>query len=459
MLAVGLVSGCSGSDGEKSVPGLKPLGKDEQATIKVMYYDERSFFSQYGQLFMSKFPNIDLQVSSTTGIFKPNEDYDKAVEKFIEAQQPDIIMLHEGQYDKFVGEGKLLDLEAVVKEDKFDLTGIHPGILELLRTKGDGKLHGLAPEFYSRAVFYNKNLFDQYGVTYPKDQMSWDELLSLAKRFPTDGEKDKRVYGLYEQYEQGVFRMGSDIGHTNGLAYVDAGSMKMTIQTDGWKKAFQTAIDALQSKAIYKPEPGQDMPRGGSMEEYLKQNLFIAGRAAMTIEGPYLLNNLKQAKDALKDITPPNWEVVTMPVDPNHPDSGMGLSVGQIFAINAKSANQRAAWEFIKYISGDEFAKIMSRSQTSGGMLSRTAYVKDKDGHNLEAFYKLKPISGTLYQDYQKLPQTFFQSFQPLAEAELTEVLNNKKTLDAALQNIQTQGQAQLEKSKEAEGKPAATTP
>ncbi|WP_438447880.1 ABC transporter substrate-binding protein [Gorillibacterium sp. sgz5001074] len=458
-LAAGLLAGCSGSDGDEAVAGMKKLGKDEQATVKIMYYDEQSFYSKYGNLFLSKFPNIDLQVVSTSGLYKPNMDYDKAVESFIEEQQPDLIMLQENQYEKYAAEGKLLELDGVVKQEKFDTAGIHPGILELLRSKGGGKLYGLAPDFYSQAVFYNKTVFDQYGVPYPKDQMSWEDLLNLAKRFPTDGDKEKRIYGLYQAYDQGLFGLGSQIGHTNGLAFVDAGAMKMTIQSDSWKKVFQTAIDAAQSKAIYKPEPGQDGFRGGSMEEYLKSNLFIAGRAAMTIDGGYFLENLNRAKDALKDTPLPQWEVVTVPVDPAHPDTGLGLSLNQIFAVNAKSPNLRATWELLKYISGDEYAKIMSRSSLSGGMLARTGYIKDKNGHNLEAFYKLKPISGTLYQDYQKLPNSFFPMFQAMAEKELSEVLNQNKTLDAVLQILQTQGQATLNQTKEEQEKQAAAKP
>lgn len=459
LLAAGIASGCSGSGGEKADNALKAMGKDEKATIKVMYYDESAFFMQYGNLFLSKYPNIDVEVISTSALYQPNQNYEEAVNKLIEEKQPDILMLQEGQYSKFASEGKLLDLESVIKQDKFDTAGIHQGILELLRSKGEGKLYGLAPEFYSRAIFYNKTLFEQHGVPYPTDQMSWEDILSLAKRFPTDGEKDKRVYGLYQAYDNGVMNMASEIGHTEGLAFVDAGSMKLTLQTDGWKKVFQTAIDAMKSKAIYRPDPEKDMFNGGSMEEYLKSNLFIAGRAAMSMDGPYFIENLNRAKEALKDFTLPDWDVVTVPVDPNHPDTGMGLSVSQIFAINAKSANQRAAWEFIRYVAGDDYAKIVSRSSMSGGMLSRTGYVKDKNGHNLEAFYKLKPISGTLYEDYQKLPHSFFNGFQTMADTELDQVLNNKKTLDDAIAAIQTKGQALLDQAKEEEAKKKQENP
>jgi len=67
VLAAGgaILSGCNvGGGGADN--GLKQLGKDEQATIKVMSnMDEPFFYQQYGALFSAKYPNIDVQVVST----------------------------------------------------------------------------------------------------------------------------------------------------------------------------------------------------------------------------------------------------------------------------------------------------------------------------------------------------------------------------------------------------------
>jgi len=40
-------AGCSDGGGEER----KPFGKEEQATLRVMYWDEKSFYDDYGTLF------------------------------------------------------------------------------------------------------------------------------------------------------------------------------------------------------------------------------------------------------------------------------------------------------------------------------------------------------------------------------------------------------------------------
>lgn len=54
----------------------------------------------------------------------------------------------------------------------------------------------MAPSISTRALFYNKDLFDRYGVPYPTNAMTWDDVLALAKRFPTKGEGEGRIYGF-----------------------------------------------------------------------------------------------------------------------------------------------------------------------------------------------------------------------------------------------------------------------
>lgn len=443
-----LAPGCMKKGDGAGSQALKELGKDEKATIKVMYYDETSFFQQFGNLFISKYPNVDIEVITNRNVYSgANTDYKKVFETFIEEQKPDILMLSLDQYETFASSGKLYGLDPVIKQDKYNLSTMLPGVLEQLRDKGGGALYGMSPTFSAQAMYYNKDLFDKYGVQHPRDKMSWDETFQLARRFPTTGDANQRIYGFYQNNRQGAFSLASQIGQTNGLSYVDPSTMKVTIHTDAWKKTVQTAVDVLKSGVVYQPSPNQNqMMAGTTFEDYLKQNLFIAGRAAMMVDYSYTLQNLQRAKDTLKDM--PNWDLVTIPVDPQNPDVGSGMSLNQIFAVNAASGNPRAAWDFIKYVAGEDFARVIARSNMSGFPV-RTSYLKDKDGHHLEAFYLLKPNSSTIYKDFDKLPPTFFQSFDSLATQLITSALEGTQTVDEALKNLQEKGQEAMIRAKQ----------
>lgn len=446
--AIGL-AGCEMGGSEAK---LKELGKDEKATIKVVStIDERMFSQQYGQLFLVKYPNIDIQYVSTQGIVKygPDTDFNKEYEKFIDEQKPDVMILSTDLYEKMAENGKLYDLEPVIRQDKFDLQGILPSVVDTIKSRSGGKLHGLSPNFSSQALFYNKTLFDKHGIPYPKDEMTWEELFELARRFPTTGDETSRAYGFSMGNMDSLFRLVLMIGTTKGFNFVDPSSLTMTIKTDGWKQAAQLGLDAFRSKAVHRPNPQQPF-RGGTIEEFYKQDPFIGGKAAMIMKGTFELENMRQAKATLRDQMP-EWDLVTLPVDPANPGMTSTLTVNQIFAVNAQSPNIRAAWEFVKYINSDEYARVTSKTPALGNLTTRTSYLKDTEGRNIAAFYKIKGNNAALSKAMSNIPQTFIGQLYANAEAEFKDALDGKKTIDEALQSIQDKGQAELTKAKQAE--------
>lgn len=454
-LLAGLLAGCSGGGKD----ALKELGKNDQATIKVMYYDENSFFQQYGSLFISKFPNIDVEIANTQSMYSEGYSED-AFQKFVDEKKPDVLMLSADQYEKFAQDGKLYALDSVIEQDKYKLDTMNPAILKLLRDKGNGQIYGFAPSFNNQALFYNVDLFKKYGVELPKDAMSWNEVLDLAKRFPTDGDEKDRVYGFGTQNGSTLFSMLFTISGTNGLRMLNPDGTQLTMSGDGWKQAFQTVTDAVRSKAVYMPGMDQ-MQSGQTMQEWYMQDPFIAGKAAMMIDYPYKVQNIKQAKESMKELKNLNWGLVTAPVDPSNRNKSNTFGIYNIFAVNAKSANLRAAWEFVKYVSGEDFARVRAKS-TMGELLTRTSYNADVDGVSMEPFYKLEPADD-MSTGLEKAPDSFYSVISPLVEEQLKAVVDNKKSLDEAMKEIQEKGQAALteanRKQKEDEAAKKATSP
>ena len=46
----------------------------------------------------------------------------------------------------------------------------------------DGVQYGFPLSLQINVLFYNKNIFDGFGVSYPQDAMTWDEFIETAKR-------------------------------------------------------------------------------------------------------------------------------------------------------------------------------------------------------------------------------------------------------------------------------------
>lgn len=435
-----VASACS----SKSSTGVKELDKDEKAVVKVLYYDEQQFFTQYGNLFNGKFPNVEIQVVSTQSLYNGNvTDRDKAFKELIEKENPDVLMLDTTQYEKLAADNKLLDLGGLLEDEEFLGGDILPAVVEVLKEKGSGKLYGLAPSFYSQALFYNKDLFDKYQIEHPKDKMTWEEVLNLAKRFPTTGSEDERVYGFSMSYGD-ASSIGEMVGSTAGLTFISQDGKKISYNTDGWKKAFQIAIDAVKSDAIY--IPSNEMSGAISYEDHLKRDLFTVGRAAMILTGSYSIDQIKQAKEALKDYKPFNLGIVTVPVDPSNPEVSPYFGVYNIFSINAQSPNVSAAMELVKYINGDETARLQSRSQRYGDLSTRTKYIKDADGVSMAPFFSLKP-KVDVAERYSNVPVSFYQPFSELMKTEITKAVEGKQSLEEALKNIDEKGQQELDKA------------
>ncbi|MNJ62509.1 hypothetical protein D3C77_583520 [compost metagenome] len=103
------------------------------------------------------------------------------------------------------------------------------------------------------------------------------------------------------------------------------------------------------------------------------------------------------------------------------------------------------AWEFIKFINGETYAKIKSRT-LNNQLLSRMNVSMQPKGYDLDAYYKLEPqmsdniimenVTGFGYTDYLNLQNR-----------EIALVREGKKSLDEALRTIQEEGQAMIDRA------------
>src|SRR5690606_32032237 len=53
---------------------------------------------------------------------------------------------------------------------------------DIQRSMADGGIYGLPLTTGAMVFLYNKDVFDRFGVDYPTDDMSWDDVYDLAKR-------------------------------------------------------------------------------------------------------------------------------------------------------------------------------------------------------------------------------------------------------------------------------------
>jgi len=423
-LSIALIVGCQG---ERSGPS-ETFDPDQPVKLKVMFRNVDYFYQRYGNILIGQFPNVEFEV-----IEQPSGSIEEQ-KKAILASQPDVLLLSSPLYEVLSEEGALMDLEPAIIRDKFDLSGIYPAVIEMLREGGNGKLYGLAPEFSASALYYNKVLFKKYGVEFPRDRMSWDDVLKLAQRFPSEGNEEERIYGFEPGSGPGLFDLILDAGTTIGLTSISADGSSIVIASDSWKRIFASVMQASQSNVLHFPS--------GDIVEQFRNDLFTKGRVAIKENEFFYYSSIADRQRSEPGSNSLNFDVVTVPVDPANPDVTNALYLNSIFAVSTNSAQKPAAWEVVKYINSEAQAQIESKT-LNGQIPVRKDYVPDKEIINIEPFFALKPVVKR-WSD-SKLTPEFNQVFKELATNELQYVAAGTKSLDEALATIQADGQQLLD--------------
>jgi len=429
-----LLSGCFA---KKEVLQSLENGKGK---IKILCWDdERHFYEQYGSYFNMKYPDIELEIMDADKLDPPSETgkkVDPAVElkKLIEKHKPDVLQLDVKMFETYAQAGKLYGLDEMITQEKFDVEGYMPGLIDLLRTKGNGTLYGLTPSFQPQILYFNRDLFKEHHIEWPKNKMTWQQVIDLSARFTSIGTGQNKIYGLVSEGGR-IEEVLNYFARTSSLQLLDAKREKLLIQSVAWKQAIKMATDAVRKQAF-------------AFSDY---ETFRKGKAAMIIGSLWDAQHLGNEHYYEQGVKPINWDMVTMPVDPASPDESAYINIYRnIFAVTEQSQNKRAAWEFVSFINGLDMAKANSRT-VHGAAPTRMQFLKELAGRSTEAIYLLKPTVDTsvgLDMDDDKVPVPFLRSFIPELGTMLKAIVDNKKTVDEAAAELETKGQQMLLKAK-----------
>jgi multiple sugar transport system substrate-binding protein len=233
---------------------------------------------------------------------------------------PDVLMLDNPDVKQIAATGALAPLnELGVSAD-----GYAQGVVDAATV--DGQLYALQPGANTIAVFYNKDILAKAGVQPPT---TWDELRTSAKALTSKG-----VYGFafdatndYEGSWQFLPPMW-----TNGGDEADLTSPQVSEALQLWKDLVD---DGSASKSVVNWSQGD------------VNDQFVAGKAAMMLNGPWNIPALKKAKL--------NFGVVTFPVKsadqtPVAPLGGEAWTV----PLTGNEARQAKAAELVKCMGSDE---------------------------------------------------------------------------------------------------------
>ncbi|CAG7645846.1 hypothetical protein PAESOLCIP111_05036 [Paenibacillus solanacearum] len=394
------VSGCGGGTAQDktslapapSISGdassVQPIGGGKPVTLKVFQINAGITDQEFQENFVSavkkKFPNVTMElVRNGKGTTKE--------ELMTTGQFPDIILTTSWDMVQFQDAGLLTDLNEYIKKTSFDLNRYEKNTVDSIKLYSDrGELFALPYSFNFEVLYYNKSIFDKTGIPYPKDGMTWEEVIALGKKVTA---ADPNIRAI----DPNGLRW---VAQSFLVPFVDPKTEKAALGTDDWKylyelfKAIEDIPDDKKTKkgvqgfekdqtlAMYASSGG----RIGEIEELAKQGIRL------------------------------DWDMVTFPLRQGHPSKEVATQA-HVLAVSSTAKSKDDAFQVISFLTTDK--EIQTRLAKGGAVPAikdaeaRSHFGQDfktLQGKNVQAIFK--NVYGTMGKPtrYDDVVKTAVQS-------------------------------------------------
>lgn len=325
----------------------------DQITLRYAVWDRNQLPAEQeiAKRFEKENPNIKISIELT-----PSAQYfvklDSAAAGGV---APDIFWINMPYFVQYAKNGIMQPLTPYITGSGVQLNNIVASSVKAYQY--DGQQMAIPRDVDSIAVWYNKKLFDQAGVSYPTNDWSWDDLKNKATALKTGlkGSAFPLVMDLsidgQDSYMNLLFQNGNHI-----------------VPKDG------QPTDIANDKSIWVYQQLQSMMKDGlmpsaqQMSEVKTENIFQSNRAAMVYAGSWLA-----APFAGNPLINDHIGVVMMPKIERQ--SGVAHSLA--FAMSANSAHKQEAWKYIEFMSSEASQTELAKAVIPANKLAAKAWAAE----------------------------------------------------------------------------------
>jgi multiple sugar transport system substrate-binding protein len=330
VIAFGL-AGCGGSDEGSS--------DDASGDVSFMVFgdpDEIQGFKNMIAAYENEEPDVNVDMIEAA-------DRDDLIARlstsFAGGTPPDLFLLNYRYLGQFVSKDVLEPVESRVDDsDAFEQEDFYEEAMEAFRFNGE--LTCLPQNISSLVVYYNKDMFTKAGVSPPKADWKWADMVAAAKKLQAANPK---VDGL--GVEPVIIRLAPFIWSAGGeLVDDDENPTQFTWETP---EAQNALADFFELNLVDEVIPSEEEVESEDLE-----TRFINGRLGMLMESRRVTPTLRAG---IKDF---DWDVAPLP---QHGQPGSILHA-DAYCMTKASENKDAAWSFMEYALGPEGAEIVAKS-------------------------------------------------------------------------------------------------
>ena len=369
------------------------------------------------EAFEAEHPNIKVEFEN---IGSHAEYIQKLQTQFAAGTAPDVFYPNTPTAYAFASKGVMLILNSYIDAEGVDISKYDQNVLDLYQIGGE--IHCLPIDTANLVVFYNKDMFDAAGVSYPEDGWTWDDFLATAQAVTQDVDEDGRIdqFGVDQFVNYWPMVVWTKTGHA---LFDDVRNPSEFLITD------QESIDAIQWLAdlinVHQVMPSTEQRADIS-------DMFVAGKAGMQIVGHWRVPRYLPNADFAWDFAPLPQEKIAA----NRAD-------GSCFAVAAGSEHPDEAWEFVKFLAGpgslgvEKLLELQQMVPAITEFQSSEAFLNppELEGANKEAFLAGKENLFSMYDPIHPM----YAEWDALWKQELGEVWLGNATAAEAVQRMTPQ--------------------
>ena len=352
--------------------------------------------------------NPDVEVKQTC---VPVTSWSDFIQKWItmstSGEAPDVINIGLEAVQMAVSNDLLMPLDEIVSEDQ-DLSKVKeeyaPVLLDGFNV--DDNLYGLPNGTQTMVMYYNKTMFDEAGLEYPKDGWTWDEFYEDAKKLT---KSDGSVYGF--GLSSSYFQL-TPWWSTNNTALVDE-NQNPALNS---KKMVESVefLDKLVKEKVT-PDPI-------SSDVY---TMFSSKQLAMVGAGRWVLNTWQDA-----GLTNADFDCVQWPVN----EKEGSVFGGAAWCISKNTENKELSIELLKSLVSEETLKAVA----AGGQqvpptesLATDTEIMGTTPDNIEGIWKAVTVASPV------AAPTYFGDLEQTTLRCMEEVFSGGKDVQQALDDAQ----------------------
>jgi multiple sugar transport system substrate-binding protein len=208
----------------------------------------------------------------------------------------------------------------------------------------DGNQYGLPKYHGALALYYNKDIFDEFHVEYPNTSWNQDDYSTAMRRLTQDRDGDGKTDLWGSMLDVYWDRIQVHVNEWGGH-FVDPDDPTICRMGD------PEALAALEWLRV-RMQDEKVMATLSDVERLGTQQAFIAEKIAMVEDGSWALKNI---------LSNARFRIGVAPF-PSGPVRRVTLSTTDGFGIYAGTKHPEAAWELMKFLISKDYGRAMARA-------------------------------------------------------------------------------------------------